>query len=440
MFKVLKKLDIKFLAALSLAILGPFIYSWVRIFWIADQGKDTLAMASFQTYIQMAFEIIGAFILVPIFTYKNSEYKNNSLSVFMSVNIALSIMLLITMGLIPIIFNSMKSLNPGIKDKDLLLYLIFQTLTSTLISYEQYLTSEIIVTKRVNKAIVFAGVSIFFKVIVDILFLSNISPFEFNLSLISVSSFISTLLVVIVFIFFYFLTRKKEKNNDNISKKRMAYYYKKGIVPALELLIRNLFYALVTLKIVEMLGEKDWNTWNMGGFIYWVILFRITSVFDYSLLSESLNNDNELDTNDLMMFYLFIEFILFVFIGSILTYTYLPNVIGKEDYLHSSINLSMMFMPFMIIIGLQNQIKTKFLSENKYWYLLVATIIENSLVYLPLFFVINFTNVKFSLIDNYIIFGVGVVLACSINLLQYLYLINKIKFNKKYYKERGCNA
>ena len=136
MIETLKKLDKKFLFAISLAILGPFVYSWIRIFWIADQGSGTLAMASFQTYIQMSFEVIGAFILVPIFTYKKNEYKNNSLSIFLAVNISLSIMFILTMFLLPLIFHSMKSLNPDIDNKTLLVYLIFQTLTSVLISYE----------------------------------------------------------------------------------------------------------------------------------------------------------------------------------------------------------------------------------------------------------------------------------------------------------------
>ena len=166
-----------------------------------------------------------------------------------------------------------------------------------------------------------------------------------------------------------------------------------------------------------------------------MILFRITSIFDYSLLTESLNNEKEMDTNKLMMFYLGIEFLLFVIVGTILTYTYLPSVIGKEDYLHSSIVLSMAFMPFMIMICLQNQIKIKVLSENKYWFLLVATIIENSILYLPLFFIINFSNIQFSLIDNYIIFASGIVIICFINIIQYLYLIDKIKLNGKYYSK-----
>ena len=435
MLETLKKLDKRFLIAISCAILGPFIYSWIRIFWIADQGSGTIAMASFQTYIQIAFEVVGAFILVPIFTYKKEEYKRNSLSIFFAVNISLFIMFLITMGLIPFIFNSMESLNPDIDKKTLLIYLLFQTLTSVLISYEQYLTSEIVVDKKESKAIILAVTSVLFKVVVDIIFLSNISPFEFNLAYISISSFISTLLIVIIFIILYFFGRKKEAKSDSISKDDIVKYYKRGIVPALELFIRNLFYTLVTLKIVMMLGKKDWNTWNMGGFIYWMILFRITSIFDYSLLTESLNNEKEMDTNKLMMFYLGIEFLLFVIVGTILTYTYLPSVIGKEDYLHSSIVLSMAFMPFMIMICLQNQIKIKVISENKYWFLLVATIIENSILYLPLFFIINFSNIQFSLIDNYIIFASGIVIICFINIIQYLYLINKIKLNGKYHSK-----
>ncbi len=422
---VLNKIDKKYLLALAAAILAPFIYSWVRVFWIADQGSSAIATTSFQSYIQMFMEIIGAFLLVPILTFRKEEYKQSSYSIFIGVVGVISIAAIVGVLISQTLVNSVYSLNPLESKKNIRIYLTFSSLTTTLLMFEQFLISEIVVDKKTNKAIYFVISSISIKVIIDVLFLSNISPFDFSIILISLSSFISCLLVttILVVVFILDLIKDEEKNSKFIHSK-LGNYFKRGFIPAFELLIRNLCYTFVTLQIALMLGESDWNAWNMGGFIYWMIIFKFTSIFEYHLLTEMLNEDKEY-SNKLAHIYLIINMLIIVLLGILLSLIYLPLSIGNEDWSRKALILSLANIPIMMIIGIQNLIKTKFLSNNKYIYLFIATAINLIIFYLPLLLMIYVFNIQFGFIDNYIIFGISCLIPTVINVIQLLWMEGK---------------
>ncbi len=423
---VLNNIDKKYLLALAAAILAPFIYSWVRVFWIADQGSSAIATTSFQSYMQMFMEIIGAFLLVPILTFRKEEYKQSSYSIFIGVVGVILIAAIVGVLISQALVKPVYSLNPFESKSNIRIYLTFSSLTTTLLMFEQFLISEIVVDKKTNKAIYFVISSISIKVIIDILFLSNISPFDFSIILISLSSFISCLLVttILVVVFIFDLIKDEEKNNKFIISK-LGIYFKRGFLPAFELLIRNLCYTFVTLQIALMLGESDWNAWNMGGFIYWMIIFKFTSIFEYHLLTEMLNEDKKY-SNKLAQIYLITNMVIIVLLGILLSVIYLPLSIGNESWSRKALILSLANIPIMMIIGIQNLMKTKFLSNNKYIYLFIATTINLIIFYIPLLLMIYVFNIQFGFVDNYIIFGISCLIPTIINAIQLLWMEEKI--------------
>ena len=109
-----------------------------------------------------------------------------------------------------------------------------------------------------------------------------------------------------------------------IDLKNTLRYYKKGFFPALELTIRNLAYIFVILQVALQLGENDFNTWNMAGYIYWVVILRIVIVFDYYLISESTQGKTNSEISKLVTIMAFIEFLIFFVLGILLSLFYLP--------------------------------------------------------------------------------------------------------------------
>ena len=105
--------------------------------------------------------------------------------------------------------------------------------------------------------------------------------------------------------------------------------------------------------------------------------------------------------------------------------TYLSNIIGDEMWSNKAVALSMANIPIMMVIGTQNIIKQRIISDNKYWYLLMSTITNAAILNIPLIIMIYGTNINFGFWDNYIVFGLSCLIPTIINIIQYLYIERK---------------
>lgn len=418
-------IDWKYLAVIATVILSPVIYNSIRIFWIVDQGESSLAMTHFSTYLQMTTEIVGAFLLIPLFTYGKDEYKNNSLTLFITISATLVIFVIASLITSGLLVKPMMNLNPSEDKKLIINFLIFQGLTWVLVVYEQYLLTDTVIEKNYLKAIIFCVSSLSFKIIIDLLMLSNFSVINTNVASISISSFISTLIIVLILIglHLYKLWKNNKLNLSLFDWNQLKIYYIKGVVPAIELLIRNLCYSLVTLQALLMLGESDWNAYNMGGYIYWMIIFKITSIFDYYILSD-LSNRSDNRIMKLVSFSV-LESILISFLGVVLTFTYLPSLLDGQSYASRALLLSIVNIPIMIFISIQNVFKLDLVVKDKYIFILGGAIVNLIILYTPLIVIIYLTDIIIGFWVNVFIFGMSCIIPTIITIASSLFFTNK---------------
>lgn len=423
--KIFNKINIdwKYLLVLSIVILSPVIYNLIRIFWVVEQGDNTLSMTHFSTYLQMFTEILGAFILIPLFTYKNEEYKQNTFTLFISILTMILVFMIISLIISLTLINPMAHLNPDEDKKLITKYIIFQGFTWVLILYEQYLLSDFIIEKKYNSSIVFCVLSLSLKLTTDILLLSSFSIIDANVATISISSFISTLTIVIVLSILQLL---KMKNDDNLKFSKFSFsklktYYIRGVVPSIELLIRNLCYSLVTLQALLMLGTDDMNAYNMGGYIYWMVIFKITSIIDYYLISELANGEDGRISK--LLFFAIVEGFIVLILGITLSSIYLPFLLQGEEFYRMAIMLSFINIPIMIFISTQSVFKMDLITKNKYIYLLIGTLVNLLFLYLPMIIIIYFTNIIIGFWSNVAIFGISCFIPCTTTVI-FSFIIN----------------
>lgn len=82
-------------------------------------------------------------------------------------------------------------------------------------------------------------------------------------------------------------------------------------------------------------------------------------------------------------------------------------------------------MPFMLLIGIQNKFRTKFLTEDKLRYILYNTIITNTLIELPIFILLEI-GIEISYKWNLIIWLSAVSVAFIIAFFQFEFLDAKL--------------
>ncbi len=421
-FSELKKIDKKFLGVLIFSTIVPIIYAYLRLLWVAGDSSESYAMTSFSAYIKAFTEVFTAFIIFPMFSYRKQEYQTKSNSLLFSVFLATILLAIILLSTNPFTLKKMMILNPDASKKELLTYLRIISLSNAIEVFETYLIYEIALAKETNKGIFITSASLLLKIIVDLVLISDWAIIDFNIINVAISSLISSIIIITLLLTWYFIKQNKTITLQKIKYSEMLEFYRRGFYPGLQKTIGNFFYSFVTLAIVNNLGEVGWNSWHLGSWIFWHVVFKITNVFEYSLLSETINNE-EINSRKLTKIYILFDIITFFVLVPILTFTTLPHVVDNDEWLRlSSITALMMMLPFLAT-SIGSKLKVKMLLENKFKYILIGTIISNFLINIPIYIALLLGK-SFNYLDNYIFYCLVDYLTFLVDLIFYLAIVN----------------
>ncbi len=432
-FNEFKKVDKGFLLVLLFAVSIPVIYSFLRLLWITDDGSQSYAMTSFASYIQVIFEIFMVFLIVPLFTYRKSEFLTKSNSMLIGIVIISFFMFLFSLCLVPLIYQGMINMNPDADKEDLLIYLIIMSLSYSLEIVEFYFISEIVIEKHNFKGMLVVSLGLLIKIVVDLLLISSIAVVDFTIVNVAISSLISSLIIIFVLFILFIVKQHRTIAIQKVKISEIMDFYKRGFYPGLDILIANFFYAFVTLKIVSNLSETGWNSWHLGMWIYWHIIFKITAVLKYSLLSESKNNE-EIDEHNLTVLYCIFDTIIFFTLGPILSLTLLKTVVDDPDWLKLSTATSLYMIPFMLAMSIGDKLKIKMLNTNNYKYILWDTAIANFIIEFPVLIMLM-VGIEFNYLENLLIWTATTSFYFVLIVLFYRKILNKEKEEKIYYQD-----
>ncbi len=422
-YENLKLVNHKLLLTLLFATLLPIIYQMFRIIWVTNNGSDNYAMISFNSYLQAFEEIFTAFLILPLYSYKANDYNGSRTSIFSAIMFA-AIGLFIFLSIIALpIADSMKAMNPSKEYGELYSYLFVDALSKSLTLIMTYLIAEIALSRENLKAIILTMISVLLNFILDFTLLSDLIFQSDSVLIVSVSKLISIIVMLLILVpLFIFKKINNEKQVFRINWTSMKEFYKRGLYPGIDKFIGNFFYMFVTLKIVNSLDVVGWNSWHLGMWVYWHIIFKITNVFRYSLLSETLYNER-IDDRNLTMVYSFIDVLVFIILAPILTAFKLPNVIGDDkEWLHLTLMTSYIMIPFMLTMSIGDKLKVKIIAENKMIYLVWNSLISNFLIEFPVLIMLMF-GWTFTFNENFGIWMAVILLSFIINIVQYWHLI-----------------
>ncbi len=408
MYKELKKINKTFLVICILGIFLPILYSWLRVIWIVSDSQNTIQMASTWIYIQIIVEVFTAMIILPLFTY-SKENKKKSPTIFISVFVITIIVFYFLVTFFPWLFQKMleNDANLLFTHKELRIFLIIAMASSSLKILEKFLISDIIVERDSIEGIFTIGVNMFIKIFFDLLLISPLFISNFNLIYLSLSSLVSSIIIIFVLTLYWIFKYKKNNVNWIINFSDLKEFYRKGIWPGAEVFVRNLFYFLVTLSILNQLsGDNAFVIWNYGGWIYWVIIIQLSNSFRYSLLSERVNN-KEANLDVLTNCYILFDLIIYIFLTPLAIKFILPTIIDDEFILKSSTQTAWALSISMFYVSAYGKLTTKFMTENKYIYMFFITLVNSLLISLPVkIFMLAGGQVNYA--QNLIIFELGI--------------------------------
>lgn len=426
-FKNLNKI---FILSVFVGIFLPLLYTFLRTLFIIDNGSNSYAMTQYWVYIQVALEVIGAFLILPIFTFNKEHHLRKNIAILFFVIIILIFILIILFSFTPILLDDMEKMNndQDITRNDLRNFLFISIIANIFLIYEQFLLSEVICEQKSIKVLILTALSLTFKISIDLLFLAPFSPIEFNINNLALSQLISSFIIILVLQIMWILSYLKNKSKAVFSELKKYFY--RGIIPGLESFIRNFFYIFVTLEIVNSLGENEWNSWNLANWIYWQLLFQFVTIFQYSLVAERVNN-KKINSDQATYFFIFIDILIFLILTPILITFIIPILIDSNEinWLNLTTQTAWILFPFMLILSITTLLKTKFLVENKLHYILISTIITNFIIYFPVFICLQI-GINFNYNANLILWSIGIFLSFITCIFQFKYLLNNTNFAK----------
>ena len=105
------KVNKKFILVTMIAILCLSFSAIFQTLFVIK--SNSFHLSSFQIYITNILRVFSAFLIVPLFTFKNKELSKNSNSFAVGITIICGFMLLMLMLISPLIVISMKKANVG---------------------------------------------------------------------------------------------------------------------------------------------------------------------------------------------------------------------------------------------------------------------------------------------------------------------------------------
>lgn len=417
----------------------PFIFSILRVYWVSE--SDTLyAMSNFWTYIQLAAETLAYLVMAPAVHFISKDRKkrvNNfwgitSLTVFLS----LSLMILVS-SLSPFLVEQMKAMdaNSSATYEELYGFILITTIGISIKPFINIVVAYLIVENKFKDIFMFTVFNVSLMISYDLIFVSPISNIPISLLTIGFSNILAPFTVYSFLILWLIFKRSvrhpishiKTWYKDGSAKKLL----KMGTPLFFESTIRNVFYVLVTLRIMSGLSSDEWNSWNIVMYILFSIIMIPSSSIDASAMEAYARSDNN---KTIFIQQLKWEAVMGVLMFAILfpmTEYFLPWNGNYQDFIPLAQQTMYIVMPFFILMLFSNAIILFFLMDKKAKYILYTTIGVQILQGIPFLILMSLNVMPMNYDWSMWAFNLGILTNLIIGigfLLKHLNII-KISFN-----------
>lgn len=211
------------------------------------------------------------------------------------------------------------------------------------------------------------------------------------------------------------------------NKEKMSFAWAKefakiGGVSGAESFVRNIAYMLMVSRMVNMVGEQG-TYWVANNFIWGWMLLPITALGE--LIKQETSTDKDAVKNNSLAYFTVTGAVCVLWAALIPTYKpFMRYVLGYAD-VEKLFGLVMVLFGFYVLYAIQNVFDATFYGCGKTNYMLLESVVTNS-VYYGAFFVLYLTGVwKPTLIGIALMFGIGNAFDSIVSGAVYGYFLKK---------------
>lgn len=398
-----KNFNYKLYFSLIFLSLFPALYQTIRTMIISISTDSSVFNVIGQLeWFDLINETLLAFLHIPLYAIFNRVIKNDDINfpkvTFKVISVGFVLYFLFSIFVYIISRRLIGFMNVNESDIDLVTrYLNLETI-AFVIGFIITSVNIVIVSKELYKVfIVFSIVKTLLLIILDFNLVSRFNAFGVAYS----NMIINTLMGILGIVILIKMGLLKLSSFSKDDKKIFISYFQIGIFSALQILVDNIVYALMVVKMVNLVAEQG-NYWVANNFIWNWLLMPVLA------LNEVIRTNCKENKNSQVSNYFRVIFIIMV-LGAIavlfsnIFFQYVERLENYNDIYFIVLKLA----PFYIFYALSIIPDNIFIGYGKTIYNLINSIIINFVYYGIVYMLRGYIN--FNMNTIIIMFGLGMI-------------------------------
>lgn len=428
--KSLKKINYALFISIFILNFIPTIYTTLRVYLIGNlPDAYAFSIAGELSWVSLIYEIFQEGIILPLFYFigkaiDNKEQLNNKIRT----GLLVTILIYLVISIIVIIFVKpmlhLMATNKDIIDSSAT-YIRLESIANIFGVVYTFILVVFEVLKKTKYLYIILLTKLILSIVFDLFLVSNLSfSLKLGINGIAVSNIISSIVLIFVSILLLYKENIKIFEKTKLDFSWFKELGKKAGLSALESFVRNLFYMVMILRMVNSVNEQG-VYWVANNFIWGWLLLPVISLGE--VIKSDCGRNKEAIKENSIGYLLFTLIIIIIWFLLIPTYKFfMKNVLQYGD-VDKLFKLVMILIGFYAVYALQNVFDSIFYGIGKINYMIFETIIDN-FIYYGTAFILYKLNIWVPSLENIaLLFGFGMLFDGVVSTIAYLYLLKKEK-------------
>ena len=427
--KSLKRIDHRLFIALLFMDLCPTVYTTLRTFFLGTlPGEWSYSIAGQLSWINLIYEVINEAIILPLYFFMGSALTDKKAfanrirsGLLVSFGVYAVCSVLVATFINPLL--QFMAVSTDIIEESAA-YIRIECVANVFGILYSFLLVALVSIGKDKLVYIMTGAKLVMCIILDTMLVSNLSvSMKLGVNGIGISNCISNLLLFIIAFALIQSCGYPLWSKERLSFDWMKDFFKIGGISGLESFVRNVAYMLMVSRMINMVGEQG-TYWVANNFIWGWLLLPITQLAE--LIKQETAKDEKAVRENTLGYFFITTVICLLWIVLIPTYKpFMRYVLGFDD-VEKLFGLVMVLLGFYVLYAYQNIFDATFYGRGKTEYMLLESVVTNS-IYYGLFFVLFLTGVWTpTLIGIALMFGGGNAFDSIVSYLVYRWYRKKI--------------
>ncbi len=429
----LKRIDYRMFAALLVFGIIPTLYTTLRIFLIGQLPNSySFSIAGQLQWINVLYEILQESIILPLFFFigavaLNKEKLVNRIKtgLIFTFFIYFTLSLLIFVFARPlVIFMAQDSsiINETVQ------FVRLETIAQIFMTSVKYIMVVLVTIKKDKNLYLVLLIQLLLTMFFDVLLFSSL-PFSLNAGINGIP--ISNIVVnIILFGFSLWLLKRNDINlfvKTKLDFKWFPILYKVGGLSGLETLVRNAAFILMVVRMVNMVGEQG-TFWVANNFIWGWLLLPIIQLGELIKAHCGEEEYEAVKSKSIGYFTITLIIVIIWFISIPLWIPFMRDVLQYSGYM-DVFNIVIISIGFYVLFAFNNVIDSIFYGLGKTNYMLLQSVLVNTIFYGTLFVLYKLGIYQPNLILIALMFALGIAIDAFITVIIFVWMLKKKKIN-----------